>query len=620
MLMNSHFRPVTLTLCLALPAALFAGPRLDQIQVIGTHNSYHIAPHPSLMTLIRGRQPDAAESLEYTHRPLSDQFERLGIRQVELDLYADPAGGLFAEPTGLSIAVSRGLAAPPAPDPAAMRQPGTKILHAPDFDYQTTVATLGSALREIHQWSVDHPAHVPIFVLLELKEDAAGPDYTQPVPWTEPLLDALEQEILGMIPIGHIVRPDDVRGAQPTLRQAVQGHGWPALALLRGRIVFLLDDTDAVRDLYLVRNATLAQRLMFVSVDETHPAAAWFKINDPLAEFERIQSLVRQGFMVRTRADAGTREARRQEARRRDAAFTSGAQLISTDFPEPQPSWGAYHVRWENGVVARPNVVSLPGFETDLDLEELAVPGLEPFHIAELRLLNRRAAAFHLERRLKEASDDYARLLQLEPPALLSETQQRRILDLAPILRKVPGEPFRLVDVVALHHPRQPLIAYHLFWSDDIDFPSDNDPCDHEIVWVRYEPVSGRPVHQYSYFHGRILEAPVQTDQPLFAVEWGKHGSLPLDGSGNVPDAPALRRHWERLNREGIREPDHPLALHWPKRFADDWSAYRRYVESTDTRSVLSRRGFLWQSYWANAVLDQYALTYNFAAKTEWPE
>ena len=29
-------------------------------------------------------------------------------------------------------------------------------------------------------------------------------------------------------------------------------------------------------------------------------------------------------------------------------------------------------------------------------------------------------------------------------------------------------------------HPQRRLIAYHFFWEDDIDFPEDNDPCDHE--------------------------------------------------------------------------------------------------------------------------------------------
>ena len=56
------------------------------------------------------------------------------------------------------------------------------------------------------------------------------------------------------------------------------------------------------------------------------------------------------------------------------------------------------------------------------------------------------------------------------------------------------GVPLQLAirDLVAIHHPVQPWIAYHLFWGDDIDFPEDNDPADHEIVWVAYDPATGR--------------------------------------------------------------------------------------------------------------------------------
>ena len=59
------------------------------------------------------------------------------------------------------------------------------------------------------------------------------------------------------------------------------------------------------------------------------------KRNDPVAQEEEIRALVEEGFLVRTRADAGTAEARRNDTRRRDRAIATGAQLISTDYPEP---------------------------------------------------------------------------------------------------------------------------------------------------------------------------------------------------------------------------------------------------------------------------------------------
>src|SRR5262249_35038943 len=79
--------------------ALAGDPRLNQIQVIGTHNSYHVAPAPAVLEWIASTGRRRAEGLDYTHRPLAEQFSRLGIRQIELDVFADPKGGLFAEPS-----------------------------------------------------------------------------------------------------------------------------------------------------------------------------------------------------------------------------------------------------------------------------------------------------------------------------------------------------------------------------------------------------------------------------------------------------------------------------------------------------------------------------------------
>jgi hypothetical protein len=70
-----------------------AGVRLNQIQVIGTHNSYHLRADDSLMKLIAAPDPQAARDLDYSHRPLREQLSQLGIRQLELDCYADPEGG-----------------------------------------------------------------------------------------------------------------------------------------------------------------------------------------------------------------------------------------------------------------------------------------------------------------------------------------------------------------------------------------------------------------------------------------------------------------------------------------------------------------------------------------------
>jgi hypothetical protein len=92
---------------------------------------------------------------------------------------------------------------------------------------------------------------------------------------------------------------------------------------------------------------------MFINTDEDSPAAAYLTLNDPQGEASRIARDVAAGYMVRTRADADTVEARRNDTRRRDAAFASGAQYVSTDYMQPDPRFGDYRVQLPGGGVAR---------------------------------------------------------------------------------------------------------------------------------------------------------------------------------------------------------------------------------------------------------------------------
>ena len=45
-----------------------------------------------------------------------------------------------------------------------------------------------------------------------------------------------------------------------------------------------------------------------------------------------IRDAVQKGYLVRTRADIDTADARKDDGARRDAALASGAQIISTDY------------------------------------------------------------------------------------------------------------------------------------------------------------------------------------------------------------------------------------------------------------------------------------------------
>ncbi|MBK1882452.1 hypothetical protein JIN85_08500 [Luteolibacter pohnpeiensis] len=300
--------------------------RLNQVQVIGSHNSYHIPPGPTEVELMK-RKHHGVAGLNYGGTSLSEQLND-GVRQIELDLYPDWEGGRFAKPAAFTEAEKLGLERPQAYDPdGRMLKPGIKVLHEPDLDFRSTTLTLQIALEEVNQWSKSHPQHYPIFILLELK----GPSKD----WQGNGLKKLESEILSVISKNRILTPDDVRGAHSTLREAIMTDGWPLLQDSVGRLMFGLDNENELRDGYLSDSPNLHGRLLFPScADEKNPAAAWFKINDAKHDFERIQHLVKHGFLVRTRADVGLKK----DPVLRDQAMDSGAQFISTDFPGSHPN------------------------------------------------------------------------------------------------------------------------------------------------------------------------------------------------------------------------------------------------------------------------------------------
>ena len=331
--------------------------RLNQIQVIGSHNSYKQAIEAPLLRMIEARAPDQARALDYQHPSLTRQLT-LGLRKLELDVFHDPAGGRYRAPAGIERMREAGYLPTPLDPLGAMDQPGFKVLHAQDVDYRSNCLTLDSCLSELLDFSITNPRHLPIAVSFNAKDARlTDPGYVVPLPFTSAVFDVLDRAILASIPRDRILTPDDVRGRYDTLERAVLETGWPPLDDVRGKFIFLLDQGGAKLDAYLEAHPSLAGRVMFADAPVGHPAAAFLVINDPIRSAEQITEAVRRGYLVRTRADANTVEARQNDTARRDAAFASGAHFISTDYYDGIQGFGnGYQVVFPNGAMARCNV------------------------------------------------------------------------------------------------------------------------------------------------------------------------------------------------------------------------------------------------------------------------
>ena len=269
------------------------GISINQIQFVGSHNSYKQAMPDSFVKQLMKVNPKLLESLDYEHIPLGDQLD-LGIRKLELDIF------YLAEDKRFLVG------------------------HVQQIDMSSNCESLRICLSQIISWSEDNPTHSPIWISFNAKDN-----YILGLPTPETftheaflLMDSIFEEMFG----DKLIRPRDIVDLQ-----------WPFLSEARGKFILILDEGGSKRDMYY---EDWQQRPMFTNAPEGHPAAAIMIINDPIGQFDEIQRLVKAGYMIRTRADADTREARDNDTRRKVAAFESGAQAVSTDYYIPATHFG----------------------------------------------------------------------------------------------------------------------------------------------------------------------------------------------------------------------------------------------------------------------------------------
>lgn len=309
------------------------GIRLNQLQALGTHNSYHTYPAPPL---------DGVASLDYYEDPLDVQLQDQGVRQFELDVNVTNDGtGLF------------------------------DVLHIQGLDEGTTCRAFLDCLTTIRNWSVAHPQHAPIAILLELKNN----DFNLPVPfsnWVSGDLDRLDTSIRSVFGEKEMFTPDDLRGSHASLPDAIAKAGWPEINAVRGQVMFLMDNAGTFRDWYRTGHPALSGRVVFTNASPGDDDAAFIERNNSKGSLADIQSLIAAGYVVRTRADADTVEARINDTTTRDAALASGATWVSSDYVVPGKAFGTpYVVAIPGGTPARCNPINSPSWCTSDLIEAL---------------------------------------------------------------------------------------------------------------------------------------------------------------------------------------------------------------------------------------------------------
>jgi hypothetical protein len=250
------------------------------------------------------------------------------------------------------------------------------VLHIEGVDENTTCKAFLDCLNTIKTWSDAHPTHIPIGIQLELKNaDLALPNLPYR-PWVASDLDTLDATIRSVFPENKMLTPDDLRKQHANLPEAIAQDGWPTINATRGQVMFVMDNSGTFRDWYRTGHDALEGRVIFTNADPGAADAAFIKTNDPKGQFADIRSLVAQGYITRTRADADTVEARANDTSAREAAFTSGSTWVSSDFVVPgraQMLFGSpYFVQIPGGTPARCNPINAPSWCTSSMIEALA--------------------------------------------------------------------------------------------------------------------------------------------------------------------------------------------------------------------------------------------------------
>ncbi|KAG5973787.1 hypothetical protein E4U55_000283 [Claviceps digitariae] len=338
--------------------------RMNQIQVIGSHNSYHVEASDAEKKFMEQLSPDVRD-LFYGHDKLDVQLKEQHVRSLELDLLPDPQGGLYAKP------LIRQLANLPFPTDPAYNRSGTKIMHVPDLDINTVCTTFIDCLRVIKSWMDANPKALPLSVITEFKQAsplAAALGGAKVIPWDDAkLLDGVDADIRSVFGASNqLITPDDIRRPGCTLEQSVLKFGWPNLDSARGKIFFLMDNgrEDKVNAKYREGKTNLEGRVLFTNSLPGNPDCAFQKLEQVVTDsyVANIQAQVKAGYWVRTMADDALGTVRNCTTFQRDDALKSGAQVVSTDFFVPGKSerYGGckYVVELRGGKVARCNPVN----------------------------------------------------------------------------------------------------------------------------------------------------------------------------------------------------------------------------------------------------------------------
>ena len=234
--------------------------KINQIQIFATHNSYHKHTDPAVFRFLEflhslGVLPGGLDPGKLIIPKIHYLFNWAGTMYIglELDVWNDPEGGHFYYRQGKAYAwKSR------ASHIEALKQPGFKLIHIPDFDFISTNWTFKDALLEIKNWSDANAEHLPVFINVETETEAPGDiapyihGLVKAIPFDSMAAENLDREVKSVFGenLTGVITPDQVKGKYATLEQSALSGGWPSIGEARGKVIFIIDGDGNSADVY----------------------------------------------------------------------------------------------------------------------------------------------------------------------------------------------------------------------------------------------------------------------------------------------------------------------------------------------------------------------------------
>ena len=287
-----------------LQAELDAGLKFNELRYTATHNSYQ-TESVDVIKQIYGKLSDLTFGLipetmaDFVSPTLTEQLNS-GIYSFEIDVEVFDRNGDIS----------------------------FTCMHSPCLEMTTSCYDFALAMKEIAMWSDNNPDHLPITIIIEPKElfipmedmKVLNLDYTKE-------LDKVLREVLG----DRLFTPDDMLREYESFGEMRRADDWCEVKDMLGKVLIFFHECNTTEG-YMDLDPSLRTQAMFPMLrakDINRDCASFLLINKPEDEFDDIKEALANKFIVRTRSDEFTSISEK----RREKAFESGAQIISTDHP-----------------------------------------------------------------------------------------------------------------------------------------------------------------------------------------------------------------------------------------------------------------------------------------------